>query len=387
MCSIRMALIGALAGLLGLSVEKIASAGSVREPVALNRPQVSAPLASGASGRLGIKVVGNKFTDLNGNVLQLQGTSVAGLDISYSPSMWDGFDNTSVSIWRQIASAWQMNIIRLPQNEWAWRTNAKSARGIPYQTLVQAVVANITAAGMYVILDLHWAAPNVYNGYLSGNNARGYADGQPGYLDADNSINYWTSMANAFKNNPAVLFELFNEPYADDTGSAWDSTRLGLLLNGGSFTLWDQARGSNSPTNTGLTFNVAGHQQLVTAIRNTGATNVILYSCPSWDNRPSQSLIVKPNDPLNQLAATIHYSGGTQSDWTNILNAGVPILETEFYNPVISGNAGYAWLQQNKIGYVMWGANNWGSNSDMSSLITHSPWSFNSGNAAAWRPF
>jgi hypothetical protein len=42
MSLMRTALIWALAGLLGLSVEKIASAGSVREPAAPDRLQVSA---------------------------------------------------------------------------------------------------------------------------------------------------------------------------------------------------------------------------------------------------------------------------------------------------------------------------------------------------------
>jgi hypothetical protein len=323
-----------------------------------------------ASSGFGIKVVGNTFTDLSGNVLQLQGENVTALEIN-DTSMWDGYYGTNLSTWQTIASTWQMNIIRLPLNEWAWRTNATSAGGTPYQTIVATAVANITAAHMYVILDLHWATPNSYN--------NGVADGQPGYLDADNSVNFWTSVATAFKNNPAVTFELFNEPYADDSGS-WDSTRLNLLKSGGTFTFYNQASGKGSPVDTGVSFQVAGHQQLVTAIRNAGATNVILYSCPVWNSVPAQSLDVKPTDPLNQLGATVHYANGSNADYTNILNAGIPIVMTEFYT--LAGRGGYAWAQSNHIGYVMWGANNWNSSADLSSLINNAPWSYNSASVA-----
>jgi hypothetical protein len=323
-----------------------------------------------ASSGFGIKVVGNTFTDLSGNVLQLQGENVTALEIN-DTSMWDAYYGTNLSTWQSIASTWQMNIIRLPLNEWAWRTNATSAGGQPYQTIVATAVANITAAHMYVILDLHWATPNSYD--------NGVADGQPGYLDADNSVNFWTSVATAYKNNPAVMFELFNEPYADDSGS-WDSTRLNLLKSGGTFTFYNQASGKGNPVDTGVSFQVAGHQQLVTAIRNTGATNVILYSCPVWNSVPAQSLDVKPTDPLNQLGATVHYANGSNADYTNILNAGIPIVMTEFYT--LAGRGGYAWAQSNHIGYVMWGANNWNSSADLSSLINNAPWSYNSASVA-----
>jgi len=326
-----------------------------------------------SSSGFGIKVVGNTFTDLSGNVLQLQGENVTALEIN-DPSMWDAYEGTNLSTWQTIASTWQMNIIRLPLNEWAWRTNATSPGGKPYQSIVATAVANITAAHMYVILDLHWATPNNYNG--------GVADGQPGYLDADNSVNFWSSVASAYKNNPAVTFELFNEPYADN--QAFDSTRLNLLKSGGTFTFYNQASGKGNPVNTGVSYQVAGHQQLVTAIRNTGATNVILYSCPVWNSVPAQSLAVKPTDPLNQLAATVHYANGSNADYTNILNAGIPIVMTEFYT--LANRGGYAWAQANHIGYVMWGANNWNSSPDLRSLINNAPWSYNSA-SVAWPPF
>jgi hypothetical protein len=328
-------------------------------------------------------VAGNTFTDLSGNVLQLQGENVTGLS-ERQPSMWDAFYNTSLTTWQTIASTWQMNIIRLPVNEYDWRTNGNSSSGKSYRTIIATTVANITAAGMYAILDLHWAAPNAYaNASECGSGVAGCAAGQPGYLNADNSVNFWSQVATAYKHNPAVMFELFNEPYADDSGS-WNSAQLDLLLNGGTSILYMQISGKGSTVNTGVSYQVAGHQQLVNAIRATGATKVILYSCPRWDSALSQSLAVMPTDPLNQLGATVHYANGTHADYNNILNAGIPIVMTEFYT--LASRGGYSWAQSNHIGYVMWGANNWNSNSDLSSLINNVPWSYNS-QSVAWPPF
>jgi hypothetical protein len=324
-----------------------ASAASATSTPTATTP--STPTAAASSG-FGIKVSGNTFTDLSGNVLQLQGENVASLELT-DTSMWDAFYATNLSTWQTVASTWQMNVIRLPLNEWAWRTNATSAGGKPYQTIVATAVANITAAHMYVILDLHWASPNAYNG--------GVADGQPGYLDADNSVNFWSSLASAFKGNPAVTFELFNEPFADD--QSFDATRLSLLKSGGSFTFYNQVSGKGSPVDSGV-------------------TNVILYSCPVWNSALSQSLAVMPTDPLKQLGATVHYANGSNADYANVLAANIPILMTEFYT--LAGRGGYAWAQSNHIGYVMWGANNWSSNADLSSLVNNAPWSYNSASVA-----
>jgi hypothetical protein len=322
----------------------------------------------------GVKIVGNKFTDLSGNVLQLQGENVSGLEGGNDPGFWDGFYRTTEAQWKTAITKWQMNIIRIPVDEHAWLTNAKSSGGTPYQTIVATVVNNITSAGAYVIIDLHHAAPNSYTGSLTGHNAPGYSDGQPGYLDQDNSPTFWSQIASTYKNNHAVLFEMFNEPYAFDDGS------YAYLLNGSGSTMvtfYDQPNGQGGGRSTGDQFKVAGFQQILNAIRQTGATNVVLWSSPSWDSDLGHSLTVRPTDPLSpsQIAATIHYANGTNAQYTTVLNAGFPILMTEYYN--LTSRGGYAWAQANKIGYVIWGANNWSSNSDLSNIDNFAPWDNN----------
>jgi len=76
--------------------------------------------------------------------------------------------------------------------------------------------------------------------------------------DAAQAIPFWTSVANTFKGNDAVIFDLFNEPYASRaTGST--TTGWQCWLSGG--------------TCAGISYQVAGMQSMVSAVRSTGATN------------------------------------------------------------------------------------------------------------------
>ena len=47
--------------------------------------------------------------------------------------------------------------------------------------------------------------------------------------DADHAPDFWTSVANTFKNNSAVIFDLYNEPYLDnnqDTTAGWECWKV-----------------------------------------------------------------------------------------------------------------------------------------------------------------
>jgi hypothetical protein len=327
------------------------------------------------SSSFGIKIVGDTFTDLSGNVLQLQGMDISGLEVT-SPSMWNAFYNTTQAQWTSIKNAWNINIIRIPLNEGAWNQNISSS-GIPYQTIVQTLVTRATATGLYVILDLHTGCPNVL---ING----GYANLQSGFPDMDNSPAFWTSVATIFKVIPAVMFELFNEPFATDSGT-WTSQQLQILKDNSAQAtsdLWT-LEGSGPSINQNLTFVPAGYQQLLNAARNAGATNVCLVGCPVFSNQFTNSLAVRPTDPLNQLGAVVHYPGST-AGFSAVLAKPSPIMITEFYT--LAGIGGYSYAQSNKIGYSMWGANNYGSASNLSFLSTQAPWSFNSA-SVAWPPF
>lgn len=101
---------------------------------------------------------------------------------------------------------WQINTVRVPLNEDCWLgiNGVKSVySGDLYRAALEAYVAQLNAAGLYVILDVHWNAPGGQQ-----------ADGQRDMLDASHGYLLWRSIATAFKASPAVLFDLYNEPHS-----------------------------------------------------------------------------------------------------------------------------------------------------------------------------
>jgi len=197
---------------------------------------------------------------------------------------------------------------------------------------------------MYAILDLHWAA--------AGSRV---ADYQPEMADMDHSPTFWQQVANAYKGNNAVIFELFNEP-RDISWSCWRD-------------------GGNCSS-----FNVAGMQTLVNAVRGTGATNVIALGGLDWSNDIGQWLSYKPNDPQNGLVAAWHvydFNGCMDVTCYNSkagpVVASVPLIMTESNSQYCDTNWWTAllnWLDSHGAGYTVWVWNTWGGNCSDKSLIT-----------------
>src|ERR1039457_7042729 len=74
----------------------------------------------------------------------------------------------------------------------------------------------------------------------------------------DNSVTFWSSMAAHYANNPAVLFDLYNEPY-DYDGNGWR--------------IWhDGGTGLNAAYN----FHTPGMQTLLNTVRAAGANNTVV---------------------------------------------------------------------------------------------------------------
>jgi aryl-phospho-beta-D-glucosidase BglC (GH1 family) len=329
-----------------------------------------------------LKVQGAKLVDGSGNAVQLRGANVSGLAFvavqGWNPANpWGGQTGDATPNWNTIKS-WSVNTVRLPLNEASWLgypcVDAGGVRGTVgatvnpdpganYQATVAKAVADASSAGLYVILDLHWTAP--------GNNC---PMGQNPMADSANSVTFWSQIATAFKSYPNVIFEPFNEPYlywltASET--AWS-----VLLNSGTET---QFVAAGNPYAVALNWQSAGMQQMVDAIRATGATNVILTAGVDWAKDLSQWLANKPNDPAHQLGAVWHaypaygttfgtaayaqpdHAPGVWSDVQAILAAGFPVVITEFgdHNAAGTASAPFAsnllpWADQNGVSYLAW---------------------------------
>src|SRR5439155_2693854 len=177
--------------------------------------------------------------------------------------------------WRSVINAY-----RMPLNEDCWLDiNGVPAGygGAKYQNEMSRYITLLHQAGIYVILDLQWNAPGR-------NLAHNIAD----MADADHALTFWTSVANYFKNDPAVIFDLFNEPH-NISDACWR----------------DGCSATDDPNNPSyVPYNVVGMQTLINTVRATGATQPIMVSANGWGNSLAGYMSFKPSDPLNSLVAS-----------------------------------------------------------------------------------
>jgi aryl-phospho-beta-D-glucosidase BglC (GH1 family) len=258
-------------------------------------------------------------------------------------------DQASISAMK----SWGVNAVRVPLNEACWNAESyvnPAYAGANYQAAIKAYVSLLNANGMVAILDLHWT-DGAYTGPSSGCSSAQAVCQKP-MPDAAQAVPFWTSVAQAFKGNDAVIFDLFNEPYASratgNTTTGWQ-----CWLNGG--------------TCAGISYQVAGMQSMVNAVRSAGANNVIMLGGEEYSNDLTQWLTHEPSDPDHNLTASWHsYNFNTcssQSCWTSQVApviAQVPVIAGEigendcadgYVNPLMS------WLDSQSTSYLAWAWN------------------------------
>ena len=297
-------------------------------------------------------VVGNQLVD--------QSTGEA---FSAHGANWPGFEYACVQGWGYSGSyspaeaaaiaSWGINLIRLPLNQSCWLGLPGMSYGnaAGYRAAVQSWAAQLNAAGVAVLLDLHWSAP-----------AGVAATGQRAMADAQ-SVTFWSSVAGTFKNSPSVMFDLFNEPYSrwNDATHSW------------AFQLtWDcwQSGGCAAPSVddtqalTGATYAVAGMSSLVAAVRAAGASQPLWLGGLNYSNDLTGWLAHRPAD--DQLVASWHNYIGQGCDtlacWNSQIApvaAVVPVVATEFGQNSSTTSAGYmegfmTWADAHGVGYAPW---------------------------------
>jgi hypothetical protein len=316
-------------------------------------PPTDPPPAGGPAPKL--HVSGNKILTADGKPYRLLGVDRSSGEFAcvQGKGLWDSgpVDQASVDAMK----TWNIHAVRIPLNEECWLGVNGSPSGTTYQQGVKDYVNLLVANGINVILDLHWN----WGAYTNGPDWHckdEHATCQKPMPDARYAPQFWTSVANAFKGNDAVVFDLFNEPYPE-IGSNWDKT-LG----------WQCWR--DGGTCTGLPYETAGMQDLVDAVRATGATNILMLGGLEWANDMREWLTYRPTDPLNNLAASWHaYSFNacaTETCWGSQvapLAQQVPVVVGEFGQD----NCGFDymqrlvdWAEAHGMGYLAWTWNPWG---------------------------
>jgi len=332
----------------GAATFTAASTGYTSAAVALTEVAKSAPPQ--------LHVSGNKLVDASGNQVILHGMNRSGAEYACVQG-WGFFDGPVDEASILAIKSWtHVTAVRVPVNEACWNAESyvnPTFAGTNYINAVKAYVGLLNANGLVVILDLHWT-DGLYTGNSSGCSSA-QATCQKPMPDAAQAIPFWTSVANTFKGNNAVVFDLFNEPYASratgDTTSGWQ-----CWLNGG--------------TCPGIGYQVAGMQAMVNAVRSTGATNVLMLGGEEYSNDLSQWLTYKPTDPTGNLVASWHsYSFNTcntQTCWTSQVApvmAKVPVVVGEMGESDCGGsymNSLTSWLATESTGFLAWTWDAWG---------------------------
>jgi hypothetical protein len=300
-----------------------------------------------------LHVSGNKLLNASGQQVILRGVDRSGTEYAcvQGNGIFDGeVDQAAVTA----MLSWKVNAVRVPLNEACWNAESyvtAADAGTNYINAIKSYVSLLNSNGLVAILDLHWT-DGTYTGPSAGCSSA-QATCQKPMPDAAQAIPFWTSVANTFKGNDAVLFDLFNEPYASRAD------------NNNSAEGW-QCWATGSPC-TGISYPVAGMQQMVNAVRGAGANNVIMLGGEEYANDLTGWLANEPTDPDHNLVASWHsYNFNTcssQSCWTSQIApviAQVPVIAGEIGENDCAG--GYitpltTWLDSQNTSYLAWAWN------------------------------
>ena len=192
-----------------------------------------------------IFVVGNKLQDKAGREVWLQGVNVASME-------WTEKGEHVLSSVVVALEKWNANVIRLPVKDQYWFGKAESQTdgGEAYRALVDAAVKYTANRGAYLVLDLH-----------------NYRAPRPEHIE------FWADAATRYKNHPAVLFDLINEPH----GTTWEVWRNGgYVQERKAGADEDNFLSEEDKVQAKLGFRSPGMQRMLEVVRETGARNVIV---------------------------------------------------------------------------------------------------------------
>jgi aryl-phospho-beta-D-glucosidase BglC (GH1 family) len=197
-----------------------------------------------------LHVSGNMLLNSSGQQVILRGINRSGTEYAcvQGNGIFDGqVDQAAITAMK----SWGSNAVRVPLNEACWNAESyvpAADAGASYQNAIKSYVSLLNSNGLDVILDLHWT-DGTYTGPSAGCSSA-QATCQKPMPDAAQAIPFWSSVAAAFKGNNAVIFDLFNEPYAsraDNNNSAegWQCWQTGSPCTG---SRWSTPSGRPGPT-------------------------------------------------------------------------------------------------------------------------------------------
>ena len=286
-----------------------------------------------------LRTSGNRIINsVTGAPILLRGINRSGLE--YSDPDEQGF-LSGASISRAeiyaITEQWRANIIRLPFNQ-DWVLHGRAGRiGEEYQQALDQVISWASMFGAYTLLDLQWLdAERIYGGN------RNFVAPLPNMQ----SIELWSTLARRYKDEPAVLYDLFNEPHdrlADDPyplnkpdGTTYPAGQMRVTMS--EWQPWARA--------------------LTQAIRNENPDALIFIGGTNW----AYDLRGMPIDDLDNVVYSTHIYPNKGTDWDNVfgdLSESAPIFAGEIGGTDSPQELDYVrrlldYLQQKQIGFAAW---------------------------------
>jgi endoglucanase len=273
-----------------------------------------------------LKVVGTHVENDRGERVRLRGVNAASLEWTSNG------ENHILETVKTAITDWHASVVRVPlaQDRWFGKAREQKDDGTAYRALVKQVVDEIAARGGYVILDLHWSDAAEW----------GQQIGQHKMPDR-NSVAFWKEAAAAYKDHPAVIFDLYNEPH----DVSWD-----VWLKGGTVSEKDRRSGKE------LTYEAVGMQAMLDTVRATGAKNVVIAGGIDWSYDLSGILAGRQlSDPSGHGVIYANHAypfkGDTVAKWIAKMETAtktLPVIVSEFGADArgARGVSGEDWVRQ-----------------------------------------
>ena len=250
-----------------------------------------------------LSVKGTSLTDEKGEILVMKGVSLGW------HNWWSQFYNESTITWLQ--NDWGCNLVRAAigvEPDGAYVYNSALANNC-LDNVVDAAIKN----GMYVIVD--WHSHNVRT---------------------EEAKEFFTRVANKYKDYPNIIYEIFNEP-----------ERIS----------WEEVKSYS--------------EELIKTIRAIDKKNIILVGTPHWD----QDIHLAADNPIkgyDNIMYTLHFYAAThkkelrdRADYA--LRKGLPIFVSECAGMEATGNGPIdyqewnnwvSWMADNNLSWIAWSVSN-----------------------------
>ncbi len=327
-------------------VVAVPSAAEAGVPATTSRSVPSATLLSstiGTPGSGGYHVVGNQVLGPNGQQFIPYGFVVyclAEQDVTCNDATTPTDPVPDTTKIRAAATYWHANVIRFQVAEQNLLPNGAVDPSFLARLTADVQLAN--SLGMVAIIT----------------EQEEYFDQPP--LPVASAIPFWDAVSSAFKDDPMVFFDLYNEP------------RLGMAAAGSMDATWNLWRNGGTTDVGGTTYQFVGMQPLVDRIRADGATNVIIAEGLQADKDLSglPRYVLNGSNLAYGMEPDLKSNDVTQAEWAanfGNLSDTVPVMMEAFQDWPGTGSCNtdsptlvpqlLAYLHAKHLGLIAWALN------------------------------